>query len=344
MSSVICDGPECAYRRATLPGSREYAGSTFPVADIKQDKELLEALIAKLGASCGVSCGNAGAPSLAECEATCRAHKIGEAKAALAKINAQRSENAAAVKADRERRASDRRYESGTSSGTLDSPPTAFMDVNELHCSVSARTRAVCSLCGGGRAYRARGYHLEVMSPREQRYVPSYPFSTTEEQAAVRSVIKATAPDAITTLALAGHGEMTCLSSSPPPMVADALRQVGVNVSEAFFMRGMMPREQLRWTPVYAITVDHKGRRDISVPGISVPVKGKERDGRGDRTGDEEGGFPGGTGWQAVNVLWSESRDPGATPTEVVPFLAISDAVGVMSVRVPSSSFTETRV
>eukprot|EP00961_Rhodomonas_salina_P209634 2830309-Rhodomonas_salina.1 len=41
---------------------------------------------------------------------------------------------------------------------------------------------------------RVRGYRLEVMAPREQRFVPSYPFAAVEELRRVRSVLKATAP------------------------------------------------------------------------------------------------------------------------------------------------------
>ena len=71
----------------------------------------------------------------------------------------------------------------------------------------------------------------------------------------MRAIIKATAPDGITTLSLSGNGASTCLSSSPPPMAFDALEHVGVNLTGAWLMRGMTSPAQLRWTPVYAMVL-----------------------------------------------------------------------------------------
>jgi hypothetical protein len=43
---------------------------------------------------------------------------------------------------------------------------STFLDSNELSCPVSRHTAAACGLCGGRRAFRLRGYRLEMMSPR----------------------------------------------------------------------------------------------------------------------------------------------------------------------------------
>ena len=63
-------------------------------------------------------------------------------------------------------------------------------------------------MCGGTEAFRFRTYHVESMSPREQRFVPQYPFATRQEQDMVRRLLKTTAPRAINTLSLAGHGDI----------------------------------------------------------------------------------------------------------------------------------------
>jgi hypothetical protein len=51
----------------------------------------------------------------------------------------------------------------------------------------------------------------ELMSPREQRFVPQYPFATRALQDLARRLLKATAPDAVNTMSLSGHGAMTCV-------------------------------------------------------------------------------------------------------------------------------------
>jgi len=222
-----------------------------------------EHLITQVGAPCDVSCKKRGKLAaftrnrgsgeneaytaaafqgdVKACEQACTASKVTKVKSLMTQIRALRLQNGAAVEADnaradaaaKEGKAYRRIYSAikdGT--GSLEAPEQTYTDGNQLHCSVSARTKEVCSMCGGGEAFRFRGYRVELMSPREQRFVPQYPFSTRAEQDMVRRLLRATAaPEAVNTLSLAGHGDIACVSSSPPPRVFHTLVSLGVNLT-----------------------------------------------------------------------------------------------------------------
>ena len=324
-TGVACDGADCPYQAATLPGTRGRRGSYFSVeplniSTVGEEKDLLEHLIKHLGQPCEATCAPprpapAGAAKLghrfsaanfggnvAACEAACRAHKVDKVRALMAEISRLRSENSAAVAEDAKRAKEEEKDSKQTATsalvrriyseikngtGSLEAPEQTYTDQEELDCSVSARTKEVCSLCGGGTAFRFRGYRVEMMAPREQRFVPQYPFGSRMEQNMVRRVLKSLSPAAINTMSLAGHGALSCISSSPPPMVAQSLATLGVNLSEWgsarghgragerdaegqpvddwSLMMGMPTIHELRSTPVSSVRVHYLGRHDVGL-------------------------------------------------------------------------------
>ena len=133
------------------------------------------------------------------CEAACRADKVRRVKGLMAKINEIRRGNAAAVAADEQHDADARKAggvyrrifaEIKNGTGSLEASPETYVDGNELHCSVSARTKEVCAMCGGAEAFRFDGFRVERMAPREQRFVPQYPFRSRSEQDMVRRLVR----------------------------------------------------------------------------------------------------------------------------------------------------------
>lgn len=321
---VHCDGPECPYNKATLPGSRDFKGSYFPVQEIESDKALIEHLMKSLHKPCkACTLDQEEEANKKACE-SCRAEKTKKVKAVLEKVNKLRRENAAVVKEDKKQSKAtgeQRRYtEPFNSTGTLSAPANTYLDLNELNCGVSKHTRSVCAMCGGGVAYRVRGYRLEVMAPREQRFVPSYPFAAVEELRRVRSVLKATAPASVTTMSLAGHGEVTCVASSPPPMVTDALLHLGVNLTAfGWTMLGMPSVAELGWTPTLTTRIDQRGRAEQAVPASMRKGGPQAKKGR----------------VQSVAVMFAMARQPWGGATTIVPLLRLFDTVGEIEIWDP---------
>jgi hypothetical protein len=68
-------------------------------------------------------------------------------------------------------------------------------------------------------------------------------------------------------MSLAGNGEVTCVASSPAPMVTSALFHVGVNLTAfGWTMRGMPSIGELGWTPTLTMRIDQRGREEEAVP------------------------------------------------------------------------------
>lgn len=123
---------------------------------------------------------------------------MNKVKGLIAKINALRRDNALAVGADEKRGEEARKTgteyrrifsEMRNGTGSLEAAPETYLDGNELHCSVSARTKEVCAMCGASKAFRFRGFRVELMAPREQRFVPQYPFRSRSDQDIVRKLV-----------------------------------------------------------------------------------------------------------------------------------------------------------
>lgn len=125
MSGVLCDGKDCPYSTATLPGSKDFEGSYFPLEEIETDKKLLEHLIEKMKG---------------------RPYNYGEREKQVEKlmaiINKMRQNNTAAVEEDAQSLPEERVYsEAKNSTGSLEAPSSTYEDQNELYCGVSTRTR-----------------------------------------------------------------------------------------------------------------------------------------------------------------------------------------------------------
>ncbi len=125
MTGVICDGDDCPYKKATLPGSKGFTGSYFPIEQIEEDKTLLEHLINKMK----------GKP-----------YNLDEREKLVEKLmkmmNTIRKNNEIAVTEDMQKPPSERAYsEPKNSTGTLEAPPSTYEDQNELYCAISTRTR-----------------------------------------------------------------------------------------------------------------------------------------------------------------------------------------------------------
>ena len=247
------------------PVKLENTADKDDTAEAAAEKKLVRHLQSSLGRPCVSACAPSAPPAAGRasaftarnfggdpqaCVAACKADKVARVRALMRRIAAMREANAGAVArgaraakdkdTDKKREggagarhAASRQYSAvKASTGSLEAPAETFTDSEELHCSVSTRTREVCSMCGGRMARRFRGFRVERMSPREQRFVPQYPFATRALQAAVRRLLKATAPHAINTMSLAGHGSLTCISSSPAPSVFSSLAALGVNLTQ----------------------------------------------------------------------------------------------------------------
>ena len=247
------------------PVKLENTADKDDTAEAAAEKKLVRHLQSSLGRPCVSACAPSAPPAAGRasaftarnfggdpqaCVAACKADKVARVRALMRRIAAMREANAGAVArgaraakdkdTDKKREggagarhADSRQYSAvKASTGSLEAPAETFTDSEELHCSVSTRTREVCSMCGGRMARRFRGFRVERMSPREQRFVPQYPFATRALQAAVRRLLKATAPHAINTMSLAGHGSLTCISSSPAPSVFSSLAALGVNLTQ----------------------------------------------------------------------------------------------------------------
>ena len=246
--------------------------------------------------------------------ASCRGRKIERARELIARMNQVREENAQAIVDDRNKTLNPGppRYSNPTSAvGTLEGSPNTYEDLNELDCSISTRTREVCGMCGGERAYRFKGYRVEVMSPREQRFVAVYPFSTRRQQEDARKLLKELTPDSINTMSLSVGGDIACISSNPPASVYDALISLGYNVTGKELMRGMPRADELQNKNVMSIRIDSRGRGDI--------ISG--------------GGLGAGGLVKSVVVSWADSRVAWDAVTDIVPFMQLRDAIGEIEVR-----------
>jgi hypothetical protein len=127
----------------------------------------------------------------------------------MAKIAEIRRGNAAELAADEARRKDARKAgeeyrriysEIKNGTGSLEASPSTYVDSNELHCSVSARTKEVCAMCGGSEAFRFAGFRVERMAPREQRFVPQYPFRSRSDQDMVRRLVRCFLPPPLCSL------------------------------------------------------------------------------------------------------------------------------------------------
>ncbi|EKX50666.1 hypothetical protein GUITHDRAFT_135282 [Guillardia theta CCMP2712] len=320
---LACDGPNCPYRQAILPGSRGRVGSYFPLDPVKKEKKLVEHLISSLGPPCAVMCNRtqvdksahtvllASAGKLQDCITACEGDKKQRVEKLLSEIDRVRAKNAEAVE---NRPSSYSKPISSTSS--LEAPASTYYDENELHCSVSERTRVTCNLCHGSSAFRFRGYRVELAFPNEQRFVPSYPFSSPADQKQLRDFLSRVSPDSVNTFSLSPSQDSICLSCNTPPMVFDALARVGLNLtvfgSERgyglsgtwTFMRGLNNEYKLTSTPVLAFRLHPH------------PIPREE--------GREE---------RAISVIWSQSYHPWDEATTLVPHLHVHDAVGVLRLQ-----------
>ena len=107
--TLRCDGPECPYRQATLPGGRGYPGSYFPIEPIKNpetlkpvvdDEELVKAMIRDMSKKpCIKLCMELGIklPALAACSKDCRGLKREKVLALIGRLNRLRETNRCAA-------------------------------------------------------------------------------------------------------------------------------------------------------------------------------------------------------------------------------------------------------
>jgi hypothetical protein len=103
--TLRCDGPKCPYNQATLPGSRGYKGSFFPIDSIKnpetggpieEDEELVKAMIQDMSKKpCIKLCMEMGVhlPQLAACSKDCRDLKREKVQSLISQLNHQREIN-----------------------------------------------------------------------------------------------------------------------------------------------------------------------------------------------------------------------------------------------------------